>query len=150
MRNITRIKLQLHLRITFISSTWSMYSYYNIYKKERGIFCANINQTSEQRCVSYFHRFHYFYRISISLITIILLISIGQTDNALHDWMIWFPLFKLRCKEYFYNFIILDLSINGIYIIYDKFAKLTSVVRLIFASFRPGINVDEGIVKSRV
>ena len=38
-----------------------------------------------------------------------------KTDNAIRDWMIRFPLFKLQWKEYFYNFIILDLSIKLLY-----------------------------------
>lgn len=138
MRNITRIKLQLHLRITFISSTWSMYSYYNIYiyiyKKEKSVFCANINQTFDRRCVSYFHRFHYFYREYLLLRSRFIFYWFPLSKQITRfviqrgSWlnMIWFPLFKLRWKEYFYNFNLRPKR-NCIYIyIYDKFVKLIS------------------------
>lgn len=120
MRNITRIKLQLHLRITFISSTWSMYSYYNIYrKKERGIFRANINQTfdHEMRFVFFiaFATFIKYLFVRSRLSYWFPLSDNKKTDNAIRDWMIRFPLFKLQWKEYFYNFIILDLSIKLLY-----------------------------------
>ena len=117
MRNITRIKLQLHLRITFISSTWSMYSYYNIYrKKERGIFRANINQTFDHEMrIRIFHRFRYFYRIFIYLLD--------------HDYLIDFhwAIIKKQITRFaieWYDFLYLNSGEKNIFIILDLSIKL--------------------------
>lgn len=156
MRNITRIKLQLHLRITFISSTWSIYSYYNMYMytRKKEVYLARIlikhpMKNAFHIFIEYFTEYLLLYRISITSITIILLIfnANRQTDNAIRDstqfeieWYDFLYLFKLRWKEYFYNLYCLNLSLNGtVYTcmtdIKRTSSQLTSVVRLIFAVF---------------
>lgn len=112
MRNITRIKLQLHLRITFISSTWSMYSYYNIYrKKERGIFRANINQTFDHEM-----RFVFF----IAFATFIKYLFVRSRLSY------WFPLSKqiTRFAIKWYDFLYLNSGEKNIFIILDLSIKL--------------------------
>lgn len=112
MRNITRIKLQLHLRITFISSTWSMYSYYNIErKKERSIFRANINQTFDHEM-----RFVFF----IAFATFIKYLFVRSRLSY------WFPLSKqiTRFAIKWYDFLYLNSGEKNIFIILDLSIKL--------------------------
>lgn len=144
LRNITRIKLQLHLRITFISSTWSIYSYYNIYiyihTRKKEVYFARIlikhpMKNTFHIFIEYFIEYLLLYRISITSITIILLIfnANRQTDNAIRDStrleIEWYDFLYLNSgeKNIFIIYIVLNSSLNGTVYTYTTDTKRTEV-----------------------